>query len=351
MGAFFTIDPKGVVQLKPERFADGHLEDNLQDWCDRSPELLNDGRPLLSLGREIPTKHRHYIDNLFLDAAGGLVVAELKRGTAPSDINSQLLNYAAFAENVTSKQIEELCVRHTGRTLESRFREVFGVATPKNLPTSHRFVLVAERFDAHAIDQCRLLTSKGFNIACLEFKLYMLGDQRTLHVEPVFGEIPRVDADAIVDPHIRRCQWVFEQIRPLVREIAARQAWELDESVSDYVYSFAPKAWPKCKRRLYDRAFGVYFVWRYRDEEWFGVSFNYRQSVLPDLGSYLKRRKKLLSKTFTSEIDDEGAWGSHYVNLKLPEIGDLKALAVVKEQLEKLVTGYVPVVTEYFAGK
>lgn len=130
-----------------------------------------------------------------------------------------------------------------------------------------------------------------------------------------------------------------------------RQAWELDESVSDYVYSFAPKAWPKCKRRLYDRAFGVYFVWRYRDEEWFGVSFSYRKSVLADLGSYLKRQRKVLSKTFNASVDDEGAWSSHYVNLKLPEIGDLKALKAVKEQLEKLVTGYVPVVTEYFARK
>jgi len=351
MGALFSIDPKGIAHLKPERFADNHLEDNLQDWCDRFPELLNDGQPLLSLGREIPTKHRHFIDNLFLDAAGGLVVAELKRGAAPSDINAQLLNYAAFAENATAKQLEELCVRNVGRTLESRFREVFGTTIPKKLPASHRFILVAEKFDAHAIDQCQLLAGKGFNIACLEFRLYSVGEKRAIHVEPVFGSILKIDADAIVDPHIRRCRWVFDQVRPFVQELAARQAWELDESVSDYVYSFAPKAWPKCKRRLYDRAFGVYFIWHYKDEELFGVNFNYRRSVLPDLGAYLKRHKATLAKIFKCTADDDGTWGSHYVNLPLPQVGDMKALAKVKEQLEKCLTAYVPIVTRYFANK
>lgn len=351
MGALFAIDPGGITHLKPERFADEHLEDNLQDWCDRFPEILNDGQPLLSLGREIPTRHRHFIDNLFLDAAGGLIVAELKRGAAPSDINAQLLNYAAFAEGATGQQLAGLCVRNAGRTLESRFREVFGTALPTKLPASHRFILVAEKFDAHAIDQCRLLAGRGFEIACLEFRLYVIGGKCTIHVEPVFGSIPRIDADATVDLHIGRCQWVFEQIRPFVQELAARQAWELDESISDYVYSFAPKAWPKCKRRLYDRAFGVYFVWHYKNEELFGVNFNYRQSVLPDLGPYLKRHKATLSRTFRCTVDDSSTWGSHYVNLPLPQIGDLKALEKVKVQLEKCLTAYVPIVTRYFAEK
>ena len=44
-----------------------HVEEDLQRWADANPHLLNEGTPMLSLGMEIPTRHDHWIDNLFVD--------------------------------------------------------------------------------------------------------------------------------------------------------------------------------------------------------------------------------------------------------------------------------------------
>jgi hypothetical protein len=349
MGAVFVVDPGDIRLVPPAKFRDTHVEDALQDWCHRHPELVNDGRPLISLGREVPTKHKHRIDNLYLDAAGGVIVAELKRGHAGTDINAQLLNYVGFAEALTPRDIEELCARNIGRTLASEFQRVFGTGVPKSLLSRRRFRLLAESFDQHIFDQCALLVGKGIDIACLRFSLYEVANSKLVHVEPVFGQIEDVAGPSIDDPYAIRCRWVFERLKPFVRNLASRYALELDESVSDYVYSFAPKSWPKCERRLYDRAFGVFFVWRFKEEEWFGVNFSYRSKPLPKIGPYLKRHKSILAKTFKCEVEEGASGESHYINLKLPEVGDLKALAKVEAALEKCVTAYLPVVTRYFA--
>src|SRR3954466_11944322 len=92
----FTVTEDQVSPLSADSFQATHNEERIQKWVDTYPALINDGQPMLSLGTEIVTRHNHYIDNLFLDADGTVVAAEIKRGRTPRDVVAQTLDYAAF---------------------------------------------------------------------------------------------------------------------------------------------------------------------------------------------------------------------------------------------------------------
>ena len=92
MASLFTQSGDSIRVLSPTSFQKTHVEEDLQRWADANPHLLNEGAAMLSLGMEIPTRHDHWIDNLFVDANGCLVVAELKRGVTPRDVTATTLH-------------------------------------------------------------------------------------------------------------------------------------------------------------------------------------------------------------------------------------------------------------------
>lgn len=77
MSVLFCVSGNEMRALAPTSFPAGYLGNDLQLWGDVNSHFLNEGAPILSLGREIGTRHGHTIENLFVD--GCLVLAELKR--------------------------------------------------------------------------------------------------------------------------------------------------------------------------------------------------------------------------------------------------------------------------------
>jgi hypothetical protein len=124
----FSVTGDTVDSVSAVAFATHHLEQQLHSWADRHPALIDAGRPMISLGCEIPTHHGHYVDNLLIDATGTLVAVEIKRGQSPSDVVAQMLDYAAFVSGLGWSDVDGFCrIRHGSdasevfaRTLPSR---------------------------------------------------------------------------------------------------------------------------------------------------------------------------------------------------------------------------------------
>jgi RecB family endonuclease NucS len=83
MHSLFAVEGDVARPVQMRSFAERHTERRIQDWSDLNPAIINSGQPMISLGKEIPTSHGHFIDNLFIDGNGVLVAAELKRGRSP----------------------------------------------------------------------------------------------------------------------------------------------------------------------------------------------------------------------------------------------------------------------------
>ena len=120
LAELFHIADGGVDVLRPVPFRQGHTEENLQRWVDAYPHLVNEGSPMLSLGTEIVTRHGHYIDNLFLDGNGCLVVAELKRGPT---LDAQTKLQAQIA-----REVEETRAMRARRPTDSGCAAITGLA-------------------------------------------------------------------------------------------------------------------------------------------------------------------------------------------------------------------------------
>src|SRR5438270_12990198 len=81
-------------------------EDELQAWIATDPRLL--GLDVLVLGREVITEFGGRIDVLAIDRAGNLVIIECKRHRTPRDIIAQILDYASWVTQLSTRQVHEL---------------------------------------------------------------------------------------------------------------------------------------------------------------------------------------------------------------------------------------------------
>ena len=130
-----------------ERMASQRLsrEDDLQRWIATDPGLI--GLDVLVLGREIPAYDNGRMDILALDSDGNLVVIECKRDRTPREVIAQLLDYASWASEQTTRQIHDLAARLLKRPLFDVFAEVFGGPIPETLNSSQSLIVVATEFD------------------------------------------------------------------------------------------------------------------------------------------------------------------------------------------------------------
>ena len=173
--ALFSVSGDAVAVLAPSSFQDEHREDDLQRWADENPHLLNNGLPMLSLGREIVTTHDHSIDNLYIDGNGCLVVAELKRGRTPRNVTAQAVDYGAYVSRLDWERVDALCrKRHGGASLDEAFRASFGIDLHKSSNPEHRLLIVAETFDPSVQDAAAYLINTGVNLTLLAFRFFEL---------------------------------------------------------------------------------------------------------------------------------------------------------------------------------
>ena len=71
---------------------------------------------LLVIGREVETDFGGFIDILCIDAAGDLVIVELKRDKTPREVTAQALDYASWVANLSNERVTSIANDHLDET-------------------------------------------------------------------------------------------------------------------------------------------------------------------------------------------------------------------------------------------
>ncbi len=157
------------------------LESHLEDWLENSPWALAQ-EPILWIGRQTSAADEEgtiFPDLLGVDIEGNLVVVELKRDEAPREVVAQLLEYAAWANELSDKQIQQFAEeyfethdRFKGKQFYDVFKDAFEVADTDEVPPLNRnlrLYIVAGNVPARVARVCRFLrTSQGMDINCID---------------------------------------------------------------------------------------------------------------------------------------------------------------------------------------
>jgi RecB family endonuclease NucS len=158
---------------------------DLQRWIEDHPEIV--GRDLLVVTTEFDqweireTRVADRLDVLFLDSAGSLLVAELKRGEASETADLQALKYAAYCSGLVLTDVVEMYARYHRCSPEAAEAAVYDHApsVEEDGLRKVRIRLVAGGFGPNVTTVVMWLNDLGLEIGCIEFKARRLPDGRT----------------------------------------------------------------------------------------------------------------------------------------------------------------------------
>ena len=346
MGGFFHIGDEDVRVLRPIPFHANHKEDDLQRWADENPHLLNNGQPMLSLGREIETRHSHAIDNLFLDGNGHLVVAELKRGKSPRNVTAQAIDYGAYVSRLDWEQIDALCrKRHEGASLNEAYKECFGSDLYKSEKPEHRLLIVAETYDPSVEDAAAYLNNTGVNLTLLAFNYFELNGERLLDIRVVLGEIPEQAAPAKrpipskeKDATDGYRNWLSRTIRDEFPRFAEARGVRVNLGRGERYLSFTPDPWPyslgDCRFSigLNVQSVGIYFS--YLNDRVPPVLYEQVKAIVSDAGNpYDVARLKTADQ-----------WTTLSHSATRPKLGNMDEVNILFDEALGMVDAIAPLV-------
>ena len=119
------------------------LEQHIEIWIENSPwAVIQD--ELLWIGRQTSAADEErtiFPDLLGIDSEGNLIIIEFKRGRTPRDVVAQLLEYAAWADELPPEQIREIAKDYfktreefQEKTFDDAFREAFDMPDDDEIP-------------------------------------------------------------------------------------------------------------------------------------------------------------------------------------------------------------------------
>ncbi len=162
------------------------LESYLEDWLENSPWALVQNELILWIGRQTSARDEEgtiFPDLLGIDAIGNLIIVELKRAEAPREVVAQLLEYAAWAAELSEQQIHEIaaayfatCQEFIGKTFNDAFKEIFEMLENDELPTLNRglrLFIVAKEIPIRVARVCQFLRIYyGMDINCINVSTF-----------------------------------------------------------------------------------------------------------------------------------------------------------------------------------
>ena len=161
------------------------LERHLEDWLENSPRVLSQDS-VLWIGRQTSATDEDgtiFSDLLGVDSQGNLIIAELKKGRTPRDIIAQILDYAAWANDLSDAQIRDKAETYfenregfQEKTFDEAFREAFDIPETDELPRLNdgglRLFIVAEEIPPRVARVCRFLrSSHDINVSCIDVSI------------------------------------------------------------------------------------------------------------------------------------------------------------------------------------
>lgn len=231
---------------------DLELERHLEDWLEQSPWVIA-SEPLLWIGRQaVATSADRLVfpDLIGLDHDGNLVIVELKRGRAPRDVVAQLLEYAAWANDLTEEEIHDLAQPYLAAggspaqvELNDLFREAFEVDDVPPLNQHLRLYIVAEEVPKAVARVARFLrTSYAMDISCVEVSAYRAGSG-----ELIVSTLQIVGNEEVVTPkRVTSQRWSGD--KP-VKEVVWEAVRQLTQG--DRTRVFAPREISEIIRKTY----------------------------------------------------------------------------------------------------
>ena len=211
------------------------LENRLERWIERDVSLLSPD--LLVFGRQVQTDHGGVIDLLCLDPEGNVVIVELKRGRTPREVTAQVLDYAAWAQDLSSDRILQIASEQLGgaKAFEQAFHTAFGVELPEVLNESHRMLVVASQLDPATERIIEYLSDvHGVEINAATFQFFKGRDGREVLSRVFLIEPEEVEYKARTRASSkRRRALTYEELEQMARSAGVEALFEqIDQGMS-----------------------------------------------------------------------------------------------------------------------
>lgn len=191
----FEINNDIFVPLQKCCFKEEKLEKDLEEWLEKNPWSLLEGKGLLIIGRQVTTNLGSTIDLLAIDREGDVVVIELKRSEVSREAIAQALEYVSFVQNLSQKELERIFRMYMSTEdllLSEYHREYFelGEEAIVTFNKDQKLIVVGESTSKGARQIAAFLREKGIDISCVEFKFFQLAPEgrEFIMFETVVGE-------------------------------------------------------------------------------------------------------------------------------------------------------------------
>ena len=174
----FKINSEGkFVRFNEEPFKDSQREANLENLLEDNPEYFFEGSRILIIGRQVSTNFNKIIDLLGLDQYGNTVVIELKRDKTPRDTIDQLIEYAAFVDNLDFEQLNQIYQNYTGEEVDldeyhKHYFKELNQTEKTSWNKASKLVIVASNITKEIQQSALYLRKKGIDVFCVEFKYF-----------------------------------------------------------------------------------------------------------------------------------------------------------------------------------
>ncbi|HEY8189717.1 MAG TPA: hypothetical protein VIF12_03475 [Micavibrio sp.] len=349
--SLYNIANDRAMALAPHKFGADHLEEKIQSWVDKNPAMINDGQPMLSLGCEITTSLGHNIDNLLLDGNGTILVCEAKRGKAPRDVISQLLDYAAYVDGLTWADLEKYCKKRHGKNLDDACQEIFRRTFTKTGKLCHRLMVLAESFDQQIMKQASYLMGVGTPLALMQFSYFRTEGAQILQMKTALGEIPEQMPPPETEAVVRDTQgvdnWLYASVGASLPDMAVRHGWDLRYKINKQSLPFHLADWHlplgDCQIRIDSFRAGI-----------LSFRFYFRKQTLPGLEQHMQDNRHAWEKAFPAKLEEppyETLFASFSYDMPFPQLGDNIAVKDVIDRVEAMATALIPVINGYFQQK
>ena len=164
-----------LLDVNDSSFATEHLEEDLEDLIAKNPTLLGDDLLVIDRQRDIPGVG--IFDLLCIDAAGKVVIVELKRDQTPREAVAQALHYASWLDAADEQEILKNAQEYLGEPLDVAFENRFNSQLPELDLHDHRIILAAPRLDGPAEQIVNYLNQRhGVDINAVFFSYARLKD-------------------------------------------------------------------------------------------------------------------------------------------------------------------------------
>ena len=156
------------------------LEKHLECWIENSPWAIAQ-EPLLVIGRQTSAFQEEYgtifPDLLGIDKEGNLVIIELKKGRTPREVIAQLLEYVAWANDLSDEKIYDIATSYlksvnTEKEIVALFLKTFETDEIPPLNQRLRLFVAAEEISPSVAKVCRFLRqAHGVDVNCIQFSI------------------------------------------------------------------------------------------------------------------------------------------------------------------------------------